>query len=311
MDKGISVIARGIEKLSQGQPPEPISLCPGIDLFRVSLAGDALEMHHAPLPHILQIHFCISGQAEWTMGGGGKLYLNPGNFSIHSMGHCAHSKIAFSTQPYEGLLLSVDTEQLSAHPPELLSGAEDLGTALREKYCQADGPVFLTGTPETDRIFQSLCQPRERWALLWLRLKAMELLLSLASREVPAQNKLEAFSPEQIEIVRSIHDSLLQHMEQRITIQELSRQYLIDPTTLKAAFKSVYGTSLAAHIREHKMEQAAKLLQTTNLSIAEIAQSVGYDSQSKFTEAFKAAYHMLPREYRKNPGCGPDSLPCE
>ena len=73
----------------------------------------------------------------------------------------------------------------------------------------------------------------------------------------------------------------------------------------------MYGTSLAAHIREHKMEQAAKLLQTTNLSIAEIAQSIGYDSQSKFTEAFKASYHMLPREYRKNPERRPDSLPCE
>ena len=68
---------------------------------------------------------------------------------------------------------------------------------------------------------------------------------------------------------------------------------------MKAAFKSVYGTSLAAHIREHRMEQAAKLLRTTDRSIAEIAQAVGYDSQSKFTAAFKAYFHMLPREYRK------------
>ncbi len=308
MDKGTAVICRGIAKLSQGQPPEPISLFPGIDLFRVSLSGDAVEMHHASLPHILQVHYCISGQAAWTMGGG-KIYLNPGNFSIHSMGHCADSRIAFPTQLYEGLLLSVDTEVLSAHPPELLSGAEDLGAVLREKYCQAEGPVFLAGNPETDKIFQGLCQPPDRWALPCRRLKAVELLLFLATAEAAAQNKLEAYPPEQVEIVRKVHDALLQHMEQRVTIQELSRQYLIDPTTLKAVFKAVYGTSLAAHIREHKMEQAAKLLQTTTLSIAEIAQAIAYDSPSKFTAAFKAAYHMLPREYRKSPGHGPDSLP--
>lgn len=102
------------------------------------------------------------------------------------------------------------------------------------------------------------------------------------------------------EIARRVHDELLQNMKRRVTIEELSKQYLINPTTLKAAFKSVYGTSLAAHIREHRMEQAAKLLRTTDMTIAQIAQAVGYDSQSKFTEAFKAFFHMLPREYRKS-----------
>lgn len=104
---------------------------------------------------------------------------------------------------------------------------------------------------------------------------------------------------DQLEIARKVHDELLQHMERRVTIEELAKQYLINPTTLKAAFKSVYGTSLAAHIREHRMEQAAKLLRTSDMSIAEVAQAVGYDSQSKFTTAFKAFFHMLPREYRK------------
>ena len=88
-------------------------------------------------------------------------------------------------------------------------------------------------------------------------------------------------------------------MEQRITIEELSRQYLINPTTLKNAFKSVYGTSLAAHIKEHRMEQAAKMLKETNKSIADIARTVGYDSQSKFTVAFKTYFKVLPKEYRK------------
>lgn len=47
------------------------------------------------------------------------------------------------------------------------------------------------------------------------------------------------------------------------------------------------------------MEQAARLLRETDRSVAEIAQAVGYDSQSKFTAAFKAFFGALPREYRK------------
>ena len=104
---------------------------------------------------------------------------------------------------------------------------------------------------------------------------------------------------EQTAIIREIHGQLLQHMDRKFTIEELSRQYHMNPTTLKAAFKSTYGTSLAAHIKEHRMERAAKLLKETDMSISEIAQAVGYDSQSKFTAAFKAFYQVLPREYRK------------
>ena len=65
-------------------------------------------------------------------------------------------------------------------------------------------------------------------------------------------------------------------------------------------FKSVYGTSIAAHMKKHRMEQAAKLLRETSLSIAEIAGSVGYDSQSRFTAAFKEYSGKLPKDYRNN-----------
>ncbi len=104
---------------------------------------------------------------------------------------------------------------------------------------------------------------------------------------------------EQIEIIRQIHRQLIEHMDQRFTIEALAKQHLMNPTTLKALFKSVYGTSIAAHIKEHRMAEAARLLRETNLSVAEIAGQVGYDSQSKFTAAFKAAYQSLPKEYRR------------
>jgi len=105
--------------------------------------------------------------------------------------------------------------------------------------------------------------------------------------------------PELLDIVRDVHDQLLRHMDRRITIEALSRQYHINPTTLKAAFKAVYGASLAAHIKGHRMEQAARLLRETERSVADIAQAVGYDSPSRFTAAFKETFGLLPREYRK------------
>ena len=105
---------------------------------------------------------------------------------------------------------------------------------------------------------------------------------------------------EQVKIIREIHDHLTEHMEQRVTIEELARQYLINPTTLKTVFKEVYGSSLAAHMKEHRMEKAAALLRETDMSVAEIAGQVGYESQSKFSTAFREQFGQLPKEYRKS-----------
>ena len=104
---------------------------------------------------------------------------------------------------------------------------------------------------------------------------------------------------EQVRLIREIHDYLLAHMDQRITIEGLCHLYPINPTTLKEVFKDVYGTSIAAHLKEHRMEKAARLLRETDASMAEVARRVGYESQSKFTAAFKDQYGCLPTMYRK------------
>ena len=101
------------------------------------------------------------------------------------------------------------------------------------------------------------------------------------------------------EIVHGIHKYMLEHMSERITIEKLARKYLMNTTTLKKVFKEEYGTSIALHMKEHRMEAAASMLTDTDKSIAEIAALVGYESQSRFTSAFKSQYKLVPSEYRR------------
>ena len=105
---------------------------------------------------------------------------------------------------------------------------------------------------------------------------------------------------EQLETIRAVHDYLTQNLSCRVTIDELSRKFLMNPSTMKALFKSVYGASLASHIRGHRMERAAKLLVEGDESVAQIARAVGYESQSKFSTEFHKAYGVLPTEYRRS-----------
>lgn len=104
---------------------------------------------------------------------------------------------------------------------------------------------------------------------------------------------------QQEQVFRQVHNYLVENLDKRITIEALARQFLMNTTTLKDGFKAVYGTSIAAHIKEHRMEKAAMLLESGELPVSQVAQQVGYSSQSKFAAVFSQQYGMTPLEYRR------------
>ncbi len=277
-----------------------IELYPGIELSYLTLTTDHFSVHHAALDHILEINYCHSGRIGWEMGNGNSVYLGQKDFSLHTMKSCANSVMSLPNGDFEGLTISIDLRELTDNPPEALSGTGITGTFLYDKFCKNSPITSLAGNEQTESIFSAFYSQPKPLQLAWQKIKALELLLYLGGLKADSKNCLTEYQSEQIEIIRKIHKQLAEHMEQRFTIESLSKQYLINPTTLKTMFKSVYGTSIAAHMKEHRMERAAKLLRETGLSIAEIAGSVGYDSQSRFTAAFKAHWGKLPKDYRNN-----------
>ena len=105
---------------------------------------------------------------------------------------------------------------------------------------------------------------------------------------------------QQEQVFRQVHNYLVENLDKRITIEALARQFLMNTTTLKDGFKALYGTSIAAHIKEHRMEKAAWLLKEGQLPVSQVARQVGYASQSKFSAVFCQQYGVAPLEYRRN-----------
>lgn len=284
---------------SQSQS-EILELYPGIDLSFISASGNSpLHFCHEPLAKILEINYCISGRIGWNMSSGNQIYLGPGDFSLNTMDVCANSTIIMPTGSYDGIIISLDLEQLSKNPPAPLAGTSITGDLLLEKYCKDGTYTAFAANESVQNIFESFYQTPEEIRLAYQKIKVLELLLVLSRMEVNREKHLTEYRAEQVEIIRQIHDQLTKNLEQRCSIESLSKQFLMNPTTLKSMFKAIYGTSIAAHIREHRMEYAAHLLKSTKLSIADIALKVGYDSQSRFTSVFKSQYQMIPKEYRK------------
>ena len=64
-------------------------------------------------------------------------------------------------------------------------------------------------------------------------------------------------------------------------------------------FRQAFGTTITAFITQHRLTHAQRLLVTTSDSILDVALSAGFQSLSRFNEAFKKACGCSPREYRK------------
>ena len=284
---------------------EVYSVFPGIDAAYHLLYAQEIAVHHAASPHVLELFYCRSGRVGWNMRGGTAVYLGAGDLTAHSAECCADSAIMLPLGYAEGISISADLQVLQTECPEILrEAALDLST-LKAAFCSG-GPVSFPACPSLEGIFLPLYSAPPSRRRAYLQLKVQELLLCLADTP-PEKRVLTQYVSRQTELVREIHRQLTEHLERRFTIEQLSRQYLMNTSTLKEVFKAVYGLPIATYMKEYRMARAMQLLRETRLPISEIAAQVGYETQGKFSQAFKNVVQMPPREYRQIHGSDPSN----
>jgi AraC-like DNA-binding protein len=83
-------------------------------------------------------------------------------------------------------------------------------------------------------------------------------------------------------------------------LDELARELGTNPNKLRTAFKAAFGVTMAEFCLDRRMREAQQLLLQGRLSIAQVAERVGYGYPSGLTAAFSAHVGMTPREYRKH-----------
>jgi len=100
------------------------------------------------------------------------------------------------------------------------------------------------------------------------------------------------------ERVRATIAFMITNLHRKITPLELARSVRLSPAHLRELFKDETGTSITRYRNQLRLARAKHLLETTFLSIKEVAASVGIGEISHFVRDFKKAYGMTPSEYR-------------
>lgn len=270
---------------------------PGIQLIYNDFEATSCEWGAPPDNNILEINHCREGREGSRLLSGSCLYLGEGDLSIHTMDNCA-PEMTFPLKHYRGISVVINLEILAYNQPEIFSESGIDILSFKEKFC-ADGNCFvMRAKNEIDHIFSELYSVPNCLQKPYFKLKVQELLLFLHMVDVAKEKQREIYTAPQVEIVREIHKKLVSDLQARPTIDDLSREYLINTATLKNTFKGIYGQPIGTYMKEYRMKQAAVLLRQTQDTIAEIANKVGYENQSKFASAFRDVMKIAPVEYR-------------
>lgn len=93
-------------------------------------------------------------------------------------------------------------------------------------------------------------------------------------------------------------DYIYNHINERITINELAAYTNLSPSYLSRLFKQNLGVSVSDYIREKKIEKAENLLKYSDISLIEIANYLAFSSQSHFIQTFEKYVGLTPKKYR-------------
>ena len=123
------------------------------------------------------------------------------------------------------------------------------------------------------------------------------LKISLFERRVSS-----AAEPEKQEerAITGITRYLQEHLAEEISLSVLAEQFHLNPQYISQLFKSEIGVNFLVYLTNIRMEKAKKLLLSTALSIAEVAEQSGYGDYRVFTKVFKKSEGITPSQYRRD-----------
>lgn len=141
------------------------------------------------------------------------------------------------------------------------------------------------------------CQMDDYSAKIFLEAKAKEWL-SITLNEYCQKTSSKNLSLDDQSAIESVADYITNHLSLDIPQSSLESIAMMSGTKLKTAFKRVFNMSITEYTQRKRINVAENLLLTTNMSIQSISNSVGYESQSRFTTLYKRYRGITPKESR-------------
>lgn len=259
--------------------------------------------------------FCISGSFKGrSVGMAGHVATSSGQSQLIYFPH--QSAIMVDERDSYRLSLSVVVEPEVFHslvrdemdklPPDFRRVVDG---DIKESYQHTSAVI-----PEMYSVFKQVLDcPYEGVARrLFLESKAIELLALRLQALIDSKtqsDKKESLIPSDLEKINHAAELLNRALKDPPSLFMLAKTVGLSHVKLNRGFRALFGTTAFGYLRQIRLQNAKKMLETRQMNVTEAAFAVGYNSLSSFSRAFANQYGFQPHVCYRNPTLSPFGQP--
>jgi AraC family transcriptional regulator len=260
-----------------------------LDLLEIE--RPAGNMSRSGLPDLVLVQDMLGGsRVSGNLGGGrfdvmskrGALFLGAPNFALTSNVDIGHQMraVAFPVAQWQTMLDEAVDGQFSFDLARVYDG-------------MFDSPAIRSAL----RNLWALCAEEGAPSRLLARAAGCVILAELSrlggAPFTPAKGGLAPWAERRcLELLRA-------RLAEDVSLDELAAEARLSPFHFARMFKQSVGVPPRVYLTRLRMEKACELLETTNLSVTEIAQEVGYSSNQVLARVFVKHQRISPTDYRR------------
>ncbi len=144
-----------------------------------------------------------------------------------------------------------------------------------------------------------LLKPVLPFELLSLMERLIHVRVSPWSTKSPKRHE-ESLATTRTSSIQIVVEYVKDHYQEPLNIADAARQVYLSPSHFSHLFKKETGVTFIEFVTAVRLDQAKKLLRTTNVPVEVIAQQTGFGTGSYFATTFRRLQGQSPRSYRQN-----------
>lgn len=189
------------------------------------------------------------------------------------------------------ILIQIFSDNLDKRPmtPEMINNLFTalVGTAIRS-ICEMQTTIKKIFGEELD-IYQEMNAKRvieEKKSYIHYIFKS--IVMYAGNRKLSQNTK----------VYEKISAFVSENYYKELSLEKVSEIVNLSPSYLSFIFKEISGKNFVDFINEFRVEKAKELLTSTSMTVAEVAEAVGYTNANSFSKTFKKYVGVSPGQFR-------------
>ncbi|MCG7386044.1 helix-turn-helix domain-containing protein [Paenibacillus sp. ACRRY] len=258
--------------------------------------GWVYPKHHH---HLYEVLYCQCGEGRLQIGAD-EILLGPGDWLFIRAGARHQMENAHTHDSEMRRTLSQREYRLIPHSKAATTELPAYVAKIEREmqYSLSSTSLSVPNGPETRITLTSV----QKMALQAYILLIIQELILLQSGEVEASpDVIPEATMHKADTAHRIEEQLQNIISSEGSITQMAEELNLSRSQCTKIFKEIYGISPRQYVTEKKLNHAKQLLVSTNKTIEDIADELGYHSVSHFSRQFRRGTGLSPNQFRPRP----------